>query len=416
MLIENVNGERRASSLLKNSDFYIEVAKFVQAYTTIVQNPNEFLKEIGANPIDEKTDKLSWDMFVDIVQKCDLGFTTTPTSEELVVYYNYALEMGTINPKHKRLASVDDVADAQKHYYNFVDDSRAKAEEEYLKQRRTTDLREKEAMNADNELSKVKTYNLISLACMMIACLVGTYGVATMIFNGAIIRGLICIVIAVVGFIYADRFFIKTQREYLKLKQATAVIFTRSDENFAIEQNLKRKLEAIQKDYLTVQEELADKTKKHDVKHNIESLKASNKFYKKLCEHDESYVLENYVEQREQTDDQQALAPVKLVKLQSEDVRETAKEAITLEGKFDVDAYNEKFEKPSKKSKKSMEERLQDEKDAIKKEEEQQKIQKVEIEKVREQEKKKKEEELLNSMDYINAVLNIDDPSNSMQK
>ena len=52
MLIENVNGKRRASSMLKTSEFYIEVAKFVQAYRTIVTNPNEFLTEIHAPTID----------------------------------------------------------------------------------------------------------------------------------------------------------------------------------------------------------------------------------------------------------------------------------------------------------------------------------------------------------------------------
>ena len=40
------------------SEFYIEVAKFVQAYRTIVTNPNEFLTEIHAPTIDEKNEKL----------------------------------------------------------------------------------------------------------------------------------------------------------------------------------------------------------------------------------------------------------------------------------------------------------------------------------------------------------------------
>ena len=46
MLINNVSTERRASLIVKNSAFYIEIAKFVQAYTTIVKNikPNFFTK------------------------------------------------------------------------------------------------------------------------------------------------------------------------------------------------------------------------------------------------------------------------------------------------------------------------------------------------------------------------------------
>ena len=83
MLINNVNGERVGASFVKNSDFYIEVAKFVQAYTTIVNNPNEFLKEVGLSFIDEKKDRLNWAQFVKIVQGCDLGFKEIPTETEL---------------------------------------------------------------------------------------------------------------------------------------------------------------------------------------------------------------------------------------------------------------------------------------------------------------------------------------------
>ena len=120
MLVENVLGKRKASTMLKSSEFYIEVAKFVQAYRTIVTNPNEFLTEIQAPTIDEKNQKLTWEQFVEIAQKCDLGFKAPPTREDLVAYYNYALEMGSINQNERKIATVDDVADAQKHYYNFI--------------------------------------------------------------------------------------------------------------------------------------------------------------------------------------------------------------------------------------------------------------------------------------------------------
>ena len=54
MLFNNLTTERRASLIVKNSRFYIEIAKFVQAYTTIVKNPNEFLAEINEPFIDAK--------------------------------------------------------------------------------------------------------------------------------------------------------------------------------------------------------------------------------------------------------------------------------------------------------------------------------------------------------------------------
>ena len=161
MLVENVVGKRRASSMMKTSEFYIEVAKFVQAYRTIVTNPNEFLTEIHAPTIDEKHDKLTWAQFVEIVHKCDLGFKTVPTNEDLVVYYNYALEMGTINQNERTLATVDDVADAQKHYYNFIDEAKDKAEEAYLRQRRTAHMRQSEYDVVDKQLSNIKAKNCV---------------------------------------------------------------------------------------------------------------------------------------------------------------------------------------------------------------------------------------------------------------
>ena len=45
MLVYGVEGERSAASLVKDSKAYIEIAKFVEAYTTIIQNPNEFLDD-----------------------------------------------------------------------------------------------------------------------------------------------------------------------------------------------------------------------------------------------------------------------------------------------------------------------------------------------------------------------------------
>ena len=68
MLFNNLTTERRASLIVKNSRFYIEIAKFVQAYTTIVKNPNEFLAEINEPFIDAKKQHLSWDQLKKIMQ------------------------------------------------------------------------------------------------------------------------------------------------------------------------------------------------------------------------------------------------------------------------------------------------------------------------------------------------------------
>lgn len=401
MLIENVNGVRKASSMMKNSEFYIEVAKFVQAYTTIIANPNEFLKEIKEPFIDEKADKLTWEQFVKIAKTCDLGFKMPPSSSDLVVYYNYALEIGTINPKEKRLASVNDVADAQKHYYNFVDDAKDRAEAEYLRQKRITAMRESELANVDNKLSLIKTGNFVSLLFMMFACFVGAFGVVGFIFDNAIAKAIglifyddgaryigsaILLVVAIIIFAIFDRLYIKTKANYLKLKQASLTIFNRTDENYAIEQMLKRKLNSIKKDYKIVQAELKDKKKRFDVKHNIEVLKGTNKYYKRLCESTEEY--EVSFERPEEvlsssTGDEQEFAPIKLTKEQEENLRAVSKEAIKLEGQFDVDAYNEKFEKSKKKEKENEE-----------KEQEQEVVQ-----------EEKKEDDLLESIDFIKSVL-----------
>lgn len=404
MLIENVNGVKKASSMMKNSSFYIEVAKFVQAYTTIISNPNEFLAEIHEPAIDEEKTKLTWEQFVKIVQKCELGFSTIPTATDLVVYYNYALEIGTINPKEQRVASVDDIADAQKHYYNFVDDAKDRAEAEYYKQKRITAMREKESAEIDNKLSSIKAKNSICFAFMMIACALGGFGFVSLIFDNSVARtigsiipvwneqyigAIIFIVLAFLIFALFDKLYIKTKSDYIKLKQASATIFDRVDENYLIEKHLKRKLNVVTKDFKVVEAELKDKTKKFDVKQNIETLKNSNKYYKRLAGFENEYVasgqeLQSSQEVFSSTDDQSEFAPVKLTKEQEENLRTVSKEAIKLEGQIDMDAYNEKFEKSSKKAKEKEEETQEN---------------------AEQKEEQKSEEELLESIDFIKNVL-----------
>ena len=158
MLVKNVNGEAVGASMVKNSEFYIELAKFVQAYTVIIGNPNEFLVEVGEPTINDRKDRLSWAQLVKIMSRCDFGFAVIPTEIELKVFYNYALEMGSLDSVNKRVASVSEVAEAQKHYYNFVDKAKDKAEVEYQKQHKvylSVDYGPDEALAAAADVAKI---------------------------------------------------------------------------------------------------------------------------------------------------------------------------------------------------------------------------------------------------------------------
>lgn len=414
MLINNVNGERVGASFVKNSNFYIEVAKFVQAYTTIVNNPNEFLKEVGLSFIDEKKDRLNWNQFVKIVQGCDLGFKEIPTETELKVYYNYALEIGSLDSSVKKLATVDDVADAQKHYYNFIDEATDKAQNEYMKHHKVALSREREAANADNQLTLHKTLNIVSLVFMMFGVGFSIFGIASFFWKNDIavtigsiipiwekqyIGAIILTGLGVALFAIFDKFYLKSKDKYLDLKVATSMIFKRSDETFAREQALKNKLDKLKKDLSTIQAELADKDKKFDVKHNIDLLKTTNKYYQKLCEIEDEMFSSNSVQRAaSQTMGQlgdEDFAPVKLSKEEFENLHAVSKEAITLEGTFDEEAYNAKFEQSRvQEQKPEKQEKVEDLKE-VKEEKQEQST----------EEEAKKEEELLEAIDYIKDIL-----------
>ncbi len=408
MLVSSISAHPNLGGIVKDSAFYIEVAKFVQAYTTIVSNPNEFLSEVKEPAIDEKNDKLSWEQFTKIMQTCDLGFKQVPTREQLVVYYNYALQIGSINLAEKRLATVDDVADAQKQYYNFIDEATDRAQTEYLRQKRMTDMRNQEIGIVDGKLSGLKIKNYISLFMMMLAVVMFCYGVVSFfvpsglvsmigsiipIWEKHFIGGIILIILAIIIFAIFDKLYISSKSQYAKLKQASATIFERVDENYLVEKDLKRKLDNLKRDLKVVKSELADKHKKHDVKTNIDRLLISNKYYKKLCENEEEFtqVVANETGNDEKIMQAEDFAPVKLTKEQEENLRTVNKEVIRLEGEFDVDAYNEKFE--TNKKEKEKEEEL-DEKDI----------------------EKKQEEELMDSIDYIKNMLGFIGEENDPEK
>lgn len=419
MLINNVSTERRASLIVKNSAFYIEIAKFVQAYTTIVKNPNEFLQEINQPHIDKKTQHLSWEQMVEIMQKCDLGFTQVPTRTDLIVYYNYALEMGSVDSLDKKIATVGEVAEAQKHYYNFVDDAKDRAEEAYQKQRRIVENRRREMGYVDGQLSKIKARNWVCAIMMFIAIAIGMIGATGFFIDNVIVSsvgkiipvwqpryvGAIIMLAVMVGlFILFNNLFVKTKRDYVKLNQASATIFTRGEETFLKEQVLKRKLDAIKKEFVTVQTELNDKNKKFDVKHNIDVLKTTNKYYQRLCEDEESLTV--VAEQAAAVnnvakDFDDDFAPIKLTKDQEENMRGTKKEAIMLEGQIDMEAFTEKFE--SKKDKKGKDKDKEETKETQEKAEQEEKEQKEQ----QEAEAAAKAEENKNMLDSVNQIREI---------
>jgi len=205
-------------------------------------------------------------------------------------------------------------------------------------------------------------------------------------------------------FILFNNLFVRTKRDYVKLNQASATIFTRGEETYLKEQVLKRKLDALKKEFVTVQTELNDKNKKFDVKHNIDVLKTTNKFYQRLCEDEESLTV--VAEQAAAVnnvakDFDDDFAPIKLTKDQEENMRGTKKEAIMLEGQIDMEAFTEKFE--SKKDKKDKDKDKEETKEAQEKAEQEEKEQKEQ----QEAEAAAKAEENKNMLDSVNQIREI---------
>lgn len=426
MLFNNLTTERRASLLVKNSEFYIEIAKFVQAYTTIVKNPNEFLTEIGEAPIDVQKTQLNWEQLVKIMQSVDLGFKSTPTRMDLVVYYNYALEMGSVKALEKKIASVDQVAEAQKHYYNFVDEEKTIAEEEYLKQKKIYDARKREMGYVDSQISLIKAKNVLCLIALFMSVAIGMLGIVSFFVDNVIassigkilpiwkaqyIGGIILIVLMFVLFWLFNHLYVKTKYEYVKLKHASLTIFAKEDELLLKQAILKKKLDEVTRDYEVIIREMNDKTKKFDVKHNIEALKATNKFYQKLCETQElSDIAEKAITEAVKADDDD-FAPIKLTKEQEENIRGIKKEVIGLQGQIDTEAYNEKFEKTDK-------EKTEEKEDQNKEQEEQEtQDEKKELEQqVKEQKLEQERKGFQDSMDYVKGLMGLTQENASKEK
>lgn len=417
MLVSDVSGELSSGSIVKDSGFYIEVAKFVQAYRTIVVHPNVFLREIHESEIDEEHERLNWEQFVKIVQNVDLGFNQVPSSTDLVVMYNYALQIGSFEGMSRHIATVDDVANAQKHYYNFVDRAAGRAESEYLKQHKLYELREGEARDVDGRLKKLKSLYFVSFAMMMVAVALMTFGVFSFFYSNAAARlfgafagkysnfagGIIFIAIGFIIFVIFDHFFVGGRKKFFNLKVASELIFKRSDDSLVDEQIAKHKYEELKEDLKIVKDELNDKNKNYDVITNINRIKQSNRFYRELCE---SEVEAEYAEEEELVEAEERVligdqteesAPIKLTKEQEENLARVSGEAISLEGKFDEQAYNEKFENvPTQKAESAEEEKIEPEADAETVEEaetEEEKQEEADRQRLEEEERRRREEE-----------------------
>ena len=420
MLFNNLTEERRASLIVKNSSFYIELAKFVQAYTTIVKNPNEFLSEVGERSIDPKKQHLNWEQLVKIMQTCDLGFKKIPTNMDLIVYYNYALEMGSVKALEKKIASVDQVAEAQKHYYNFVDEEKTIAEEEYIKQKKIYNARQREMGYVEGKISMSKAKNYLCVFAMFVSVVIGMIGIVGLMVDNVIVSsvgkilpiwkaqyvgGIILIVLMFLLFWCFNHLYVKTKCEYVKLKHASLTIFAKGDELAVRQSVLKRKLDSISKEYKKIIKEINDKKQRFDVKHNIDILKATNKFYQQLCEVEElSEISEKAIaESRNMVEDD--FAPIKLTKEQEENIRAAKKEVIGLAGQIDMDAYNEKFEKSKK------DEEKEEEKETDSKEENEELAAKIKEQKL-DQERKGFED----SMNYIQDLLGKGGENSSKEK
>lgn len=295
MLVNTFGKNLSASLVVKDSNFYIEVAKFVQAYTVILSNPNEFMQEIGE--AENNQTKMSWDNLKKIMQKCDFGFSQVPTDSDLLIFYNYAIEMGTIAREDKRLATVEDIADAQKNYYNFVDDAKDRAEAEFLKHHRIAKIREKEVLAVRKKLNLFSFQRWTAFSLMIVAVIFFCIGVAGLIFNNPLVDSVggiipfgskqyvgavIVILLSLLMFWLCDRWNLKSKQEYLKLNHASELLFSTDNQDFITEQILRYKLDLLKKDHEKIVKEINDENKTFDVKTNIDKLLETNIYYQKF--------------------------------------------------------------------------------------------------------------------------------------
>ena len=297
MLIVDVEGEVSAASMVKDSKVYIEIAKFVLAYNTIVDNPNIFLKEIGDQPIDSENESLTWEQFVKIINTCDLGFNPVPTENQLAMYYSYAIQIGSISKEKKAFATVSDVAEAQKKYYNFIDDTTEKIEVQYNKQHQIAENRSAEAVDVQKNIDKKKLKAWGILCAMGFGVFLCGLGLAGLFFDIGIVKFFgfgnryvgagIFMVVGFCLFFFLDRIYVKSKYDYLQYKKGSEKVISRSEKTSRDELIMRDKLDKFREDLKIAKYELNDKDKSYDVKNCIEKLRLKNKYYQMLAENGE---------------------------------------------------------------------------------------------------------------------------------
>ena len=176
------------------------------------------------------------------------------------------------------------------------------------------------------------------------------------------------------------------------------------------EVELKRKLNELTNQLKIVQAELHDKHRRFDVQENIKRLKSTNKYYQKFAEQEETLESTSSVKSSDDERNMRAedFAPVTLTREQEENLRRVGKQAINLEGQYDLEAYKEKFEKSRNKEENNQEKEEQQEKESRAFDVDEQKQAELQ-EQQRQEQLESEEKELLESIDYIKEILGFSD-------
>ena len=292
----------------------------------------------------------------------------------------------------------------------------------YEKQKKIYEARQREMSYVDGKLAVNKAKNVFLAIMMFLSVVIGFVGIVSFFVDNAVastlgkiipiwkanyIGGIIMIVLMFVLFALFNSFYTKGKYDFQKLKEASITLFDKEDELISKQQALKNRLDEVNKDYDVVIKEINDKKQRYDVKRNIDILKTTNKYYKQFCETEElNKFAENITSETSMATDDD-FAPIKLSKEQEENMRSAKKEVIGLSGQIDVEAYNEKFEKSTKK-KESKEEKEQEQ---VNKEEEQELKQKLETQKL-DQERKGFQD----SLDYVKDLLGMNSDKTEREK
>ncbi|MBQ8424640.1 MAG: sulfite exporter TauE/SafE family protein, partial [Clostridia bacterium] len=203
---------------------------------------------------------------------------------------------------------VSDVAEAQKRYYNFIDETTTKIENQYNRQHVIAENRAQEVMEMEFKVSKKKLINVGVMFAMGLSVILIGLGFAGLFFNIPLVRffgfgnrivgGIILMVIGFVAFIVLDKYFLKTKYDYLRYKKESEKLSSRTEKTIRDDEILKDKLDKYKKDLKIAKYELNDKSKSYDVEKNIENLMARNKFYQKFFGEDGKFSKDIFAKDR----------------------------------------------------------------------------------------------------------------------